>query len=347
MLGLWFFIAVILSFLITWLSGKKIIPYLHKLKYGQTILEIGPTWHKKKQGTPTMGGLMFILGIFLTVVICLPLYYLFANNYSVRLVESSLMISKIILGLLMALAFGAIGYIDDYIKIVKKRNLGLNIKQKLLLQFIVAIAYLALVYFSESMHESVNMTRTIIPFFGNVDIGFSKFPATAILIVGMVNAVNLTDGIDGLSASITCFVGMFLLIIASFFSMMGISIVTAALIGACFGFLMWNLHPAKVFMGDTGSLFLGGMICSIACSLNMPIILIFIGGVYIMEMFSVMLQVIYFKLTRGKRLFKMSPIHHHFELCGWSEYKICMVFCLLTVIFGILAVILVTHLVVI
>ena len=341
MVGIWICLASILAFLITWILGKKLIPYLHKLKFGQTILDIGPSWHKNKQGTPTMGGIMFIVGIFVAVIILLPIYYLIVGTYNTRFVETPFMVSKIIIGLLMAFCYGAVGFLDDYIKVVKKQNLGLTARQKLLLQFLIALGYLFLIYFSKHIWGATNLTSTIIPFLGRVDLGVFYWPINSVLIVGMVNAVNLTDGIDGLNTSLTFFAGIFFMLIAGLFNMAGLSIVTGALIGGCLGFLMWNIHPAKVFMGDTGSLFLGGIVCALAFSLDMPIILILIGAVYIIEMFSVMLQVIYFKLTHGKRLFKMSPIHHHFEMCGWSEFKICTVFCGVTVFFGFTAVMLV------
>ena len=341
MASVWVLVATLTSFLITYFSGKKVIPYLHKLKYGQTILEIGPSWHKNKQGTPTMGGVIFVVGIFLSLILTLPLYYFFTVQNNLRLQEPPLMTLKIISGLLMALAYGVIGFLDDYVKVVKKRNLGLTARQKLIMQFLVVGSYLFSLYFSEIFQGGHSATSTLIPFFGRVDFGIFYWPMAALLIVGMVNAVNLTDGIDGLCTSITFFVAIFFMLIAGFFSMMNLSIVAGALLGGCFGFLMYNIHPAKVFMGDTGSLFLGGLICAIAFTLDMPILLPIIGVVYVAEMFSVMLQVAYFKATKGKRIFKMSPLHHHFEMCGWSEMKLCVVFDIVTIIFGILATIMV------
>ena len=185
------------------------------------------------------------------------------------------------------------------------------------------------------------MTVINLPIFGNVDFGLLYWPIMAIVIVGIVNAVNLNDGIDGLCGSVTFFVGIFFMIIASMLGMYGFSIEAAAMAGGCLGFLMWNFNPAKVFMGDTGSLFLGGLICALGIGMKQHVILILMAAVYILEMFSVILQVAYFKFTKGKRLFKMSPIHHHFEMCGWSEVKICFAFSLVTILCGIISLIIV------
>lgn len=331
MTGLWTLIASFASFFITMVLGIWIIPLLRRLKYGQTILEIGPSWHKSKDGTPTMGGIMFIIGIVVSSVVCVLLFY---STHSISL---DLMISKdttvrIFAGLGMAFLYGVIGFIDDYIKVVKKRNLGLNAKQKLVFQFAVVIAYLAVIKYVGGA-----TSETVIPFIGTIDLGVFYWIISAIVIVGVVNAVNLSDGIDGLDGSITFFAAVIMMTIASFVCMTDVSIVAGALAGGCLGFLIWNFHPAKVFMGDTGSLFLGGMVCAITYSMNMPILILLIGIMYLIEMFSVILQVTYFKATKGKRLFKMSPIHHHFEMSGWSEIKITVVFSAVTVISGICA----------
>jgi phospho-N-acetylmuramoyl-pentapeptide-transferase len=331
--SIWTAVAAILSFGITALLGKWMVPFLHKINFGQTIRDIGPKWHRKKNGTPTMGGFMFIIGILLTVSVCVPFYYNITNQDSLEM----MMRTKIFGGLFMALAFGAIGFFDDYIKVVKKRNLGLNVKQKLVLQFVAAGAYLY------SLYLAGGNSSTLIPFAGSVNLGVWYWILSLLGIVGIVNAVNFTDGIDGLNASVTFFVGVFFLIISGILRVNGMSILSAALVGGCLGFLIWNFNPAKVFMGDTGSLFLGGMVCALGFGLNMPILILPLGIIYLCEILSVVLQVIYFKATHGKRLFKMSPIHHHFEMCGWSEVKICFLFSLVTVLFGVGTVLLVTY----
>lgn len=335
--------AIIISFFITLLLGKFLIPYLHKLKYGQTILEIGPSWHKNKQGTPTMGGVMFIVGILVSTIICVPLYYKISEFYGVFAKETPLMIIKIFAGLGMAVINGLIGAIDDYVKISKKQNKGLTPKQKLILQFSSVGCYLLAIHFVNQANNGPSLTTIKLPFYGNIDAGLFYYLICALIVVGIINAANLTDGIDGLGASVTFFVALFCMIILNFLNMFGLSIEAAALAGGCLGFLFWNFHPAKVFMGDTGSLFLGAMVCALCLGGGLIFPLIILSGVYISEMFSVILQVIYFKITHGKRLFKMSPIHHHFEMCGWSETKICTVFSIVTIILGIISAIIVKY----
>ena len=309
-----FVTVTVASFAITALLGRWLIPELHKLKFGQTIREVGPKWHKNKQGTPTMGGLMFILGIAVAMMACLPVFY------TLGVEETFLMKVKVFAGLGMAVAFGAIGFMDDYISILKKRNLGLTEKQKLVLQFAVAAAY----FFTLGL--AGEPTATTIPFLGQLDLGWFYYILAAIVLVGLVNAVNFTDGIDGLNSTVSFFVFLALALCACALSMTGLGALGIAAAAGCIGFLLWNWHPAKVFMGDTGSLFLGGMVGALAFGLDMPILLLPVGLVYWAEILSVVLQVSYFKATHGKRLFKMSPIHHHFEMCGWSEVKICGVF---------------------
>lgn len=312
----------VLAFVITALLGKWLIPFLHKLHFGQTIREVGPSWHKGKQGTPTMGGIMFIVGISVAVCVCVPLFYTFGTA------ETLLLKTKLFAGLGMAVAFGVIGFMDDYISVIKKRNLGLTEKQKLVLQFAVAAAYLA------SIAIAGGSTATTFPFIGTIDLGFGYYILSAVLIVGLVNAVNFTDGIDGLNSTVCFFVFLALALCAGLRSMNGISAMGLAAAAACIGFLVWNFHPAKVFMGDTGSLFLGGMVAALAFGADIPVLLVPMGVVYWMEILSVVLQVSYFKLTHGKRIFKMTPIHHHFEMKGWSEVKICVVFGIIALIGG-------------
>ncbi|MCY1712754.1 phospho-N-acetylmuramoyl-pentapeptide-transferase [Caproiciproducens galactitolivorans] len=329
----WTALAALLSFGITAVIGKWMVPFLHKINFGQTIREVGPKWHRKKNGTPTMGGFMFIIGITVTIVICVPLYYTVTKQDSLAM----LMRTKIFGGLLMAIGFGAVGFFDDYIKVVKKRNLGLNVRQKLVLQFLIAAAYLY------SLYLAGGSSVTLIPFWGSVNLGIWYWIIAFLGIVGIVNAVNFTDGIDGLNATVTFFVCLFFMLLSGMMGVNGLSIFASASAGGCLGFLIWNFNPAKVFMGDTGSLFLGGIVCALGFGLNMPILILLLGIVYICEILSVVLQVSYFKATHGKRLFKMSPIHHHFELCGWSEIKICRVFALVTVLCGICSALLVYY----
>lgn len=320
-----YLLVAVIAFAITAALGKWMIPFLHKLKFGQTIREVGPSWHKNKQGTPTMGGLMFMVGIVVAVMACLPVFY------TLGMEETLLMKAKVFAGLGMAVAFGAIGFMDDYISILKKRNLGLTERQKLVLQFAVAAAYLV------TIRLAGGGTSTIVPFIGEVELGWFYYLLAAVATVGIVNAVNFTDGIDGLNTTVSFFAFLSLALCAGILSMTGLSALGMASAAACIGFLIWNWHPAKVFMGDTGSLFMGGMVCALAFGMDLPILLLPVGFVYLCEILSVVLQVTYFKVTHGKRLFKMSPIHHHFEMCGWSEVKICVVFGLVALLGGAVA----------
>ena len=321
-------LAIVIAAVITGLLGYFMVPFLHKIKFGQTIREVGPSWHKNKQGTPTMGGIMFIIGSSVAAVICIA--FLWLNGGA----ETQLMLVKVMAGALMAVGFGIVGFLDDYISIRKHRNLGLTEIQKLILQFIIVGAYLL------SVALAGGTTETVIPFLGSVDLGFFYYILAAVFIVGMVNAVNFTDGIDGLNTSVTLVVALVFSVIAMLLNRVGLSLYAAAIVGAMIGFLFWNANPAKVFMGDTGSLFLGGAVCALAFGVNMPILLILIGIIYIVEILSVVLQVTYFKISHGKRIFKMAPIHHHFEMCGWNENKICFVFSGVTLLAGIIGVLL-------
>ena len=318
-------LAIVIAAVITGLLGYFMVPFLHKIKFGQTIREVGPSWHKNKQGTPTMGGIMFISGSSVAAVICIA--FLWLNGGA----ETQLMFVKVVAGALMAVGFGIVGFLDDYISIKKHRNLGLTEIQKLILQFIIVGAYLL------SVALAGGTTETVIPFLGSVDLGFFYYILAAVFIVGMVNAVNFTDGIDGLNTSVTLVVALVFSVIAMLLNRVGLSLYAAAIVGAMIGFLFWNANPAKVFMGDTGSLFLGGAVCALAFGVDMPILLILIGIIYIVEILSVVLQVTYFKISHGKRIFKMAPIHHHFEMCGWGEKKIVLVFTGITVVLCLLA----------
>ncbi len=295
--------------------GKRLIPVLHRLKFGQTIREEGPAWHKSKQGTPTMGGIIFIAAMLILVLIAMLVCQLFLPIKVVTDADTVATVTRLFAGLVMAVGFGVIGFLDDFIKVVKKRNLGLTSRQKLFGQILLSAAYALVVYLTggDQIH---------IPFYGMWSAGLWYIPITVFIVVAMTNATNLTDGVDGLCGSVSVVVCLFLLILCG--GRLGYGIITAALAGSLAGFLVWNFHPARVFMGDTGSLFIGGVLCAIAFGIGRPLLLLPMGIVYFLETVSVMLQVSYFKWTHGKRLFKMSPLHHHFELCGWSENKIVL-----------------------
>ena len=328
--GIWSFEAALISFIVSSLIGSKLIPFLVKVKCGQTIKEIGPSWHKNKQNTPTMGGIMFIAGALAAIVVTCICYMMATEDF----MFNRLKIAQVTAGYIMAMIYGAIGFVDDYISIKKKRNLGLTPRQKLVLQFVTAFLYLIILrIFGDD-------TSTIIPFVGLVDLGVFYYILSSVVIVGIVNAVNLTDGIDGLNGSVTMFVAAFFMVMAGVVDFQEMNIYCAAIAGGCLGFLVWNFHPAKVFMGDTGSLFLGGAVCAMAFGLDLPILLLPLGIIYLCEMFSVILQVSYFKISHGKRIFKMAPIHHHFEMSGWNEVKIVIVFSSVTFVMGILTMLL-------
>ncbi len=315
-------ITALVSFLATALLGFKVIPYLHKLKFGQTILDIGPSWHKNKQGTPTMGGVMLMAAVLVSMIIGL-LYSVIIKGAFIEEFADIKRTAMLIAGVVMAFAMGFIGFLDDYIKVVKKRNLGLTAKQKTFLQSFVTALYLVSLFFA-------GMNTTWIPFVGSVSIthgaGLLFWPIAFFFVYGFVNAVNLTDGLDGLASSVTLVASCsFMFISGMAGSLMGINTYASAVAGACGGFLVWNMHPAKVFMGDTGSMFLGGAIVALSFGTERPILLLLIGIVYLLEALSVVLQVTSYKLTK-KRIFKMSPIHHHFEMSGWSEEKIVFTF---------------------
>lgn len=324
-------VTVVSAFLITSVIGMWLIPFLRRLHFGQTILDIGPAWHKSKQGTPTMGGIMFIAGITIAILAGWLTLELSEQGVADASAAGSFYLWG---GLLMALAFGLIGFLDDYISVVKKQNLGLKAGQKSLAQLLVAVVYLA------AQQIFAPTTSFWLPFIGDLDIGIFYYPLMLFIIVGTVNAVNLTDGIDGLDASVTMVAAMGFMVIASIAGFSQMNLLAAALAGGCLGFLVWNFHPAKVFMGDTGSLFLGGMVVALAFGLRRPVLLVFIGIVYVVETLSDIIQICSVKLT-GKRVFKMAPIHHHFVMSGWSEVKIVAVFSAVTAVGCLIAVLLV------
>ncbi len=311
-------ITAIASCALTGLLGLLILPVLRALKAGQSIREVGPTWHNSKAGTPMMGGLMFIFALIICLLVCIPVM----QDYSVFYV------------LALSLCFGLVGFLDDFCKLKFKRNLGLTAIQKALLQMAVSAIYIYIL-----IQQNVIVSNLYIPF---VDVTVYIHPMLYVffamfVMVGCVNAVNLTDGVDGLCASVTLPVMIFFTAAAYLQGKTDMALMPAVLVGGLIAYLFYNWHPAKVFMGDTGSLFLGGAVCGLAFALNMPLILILVGFVYIVETLSVILQVGYFKLTHGKRLFKMSPIHHHFEMCGWKEKKVCLVFAAVSVVMCMLA----------
>lgn len=308
-LSLSVFMPVIISFLISVVFCPILIPFLRKLKFGQTEREEGPQSHLKKNGTPTMGGLVILASILLTSLIYIGKF------------------TEILPVLFMTLGFGLIGFLDDYIKVVKKRSLGLTPLQKMALQFIVTGVFIYYYFKIAGLDTSIK-----IPFVsgdGFVMPTWLFIIFVFIVVLGTVNGVNFTDGLDGLASGVT-------VIVATFFTIAALSLnpsmtpITGAVVGSLLGFLLFNTYPARVFMGDTGSLALGGFVSSIALMLHMPLFIVIIGLIYLVEVLSVILQVGYFKLTHGKRIFKMAPIHHHFELCGYSETQVVAAFSVIT-----------------
>jgi len=315
-------LACLVSFGVTALAGGGLIlPALRRLKAGQSIREDGPKWHAGKAGTPTMGGLMFIVGIG-AALLAVGWRAMAAGSFAHLYV------------FLFALVFGVIGFLDDYQKVKKQQNLGLTARQKFFLQVAAAAVFLSLMRL-----EGLLSPDLYIPFVNtHIALSWPVYMVFAIfVIVGCVNAVNITDGIDGLATSVTIPVALFYAIAATLWSMTELGIFAGALLGGLLGFLVFNAHPAKVFMGDTGSLFLGGTVAAMAFAFDMPLILVLVGIVYILETLSDIIQVAYFKATHGKRFFKMAPLHHHFELCGWSEIKLDVVFTAVSTVFCALA----------
>ena len=313
--------AGVVAFVISVVVGKFLIPLLRAMKAGQSIKEIGPNWHKGKQGTPTMGGIMFIIAI-LAAVLIFGWKDFAAGNWAGLFV------------VVFATLYGVIGFVDDYAKIKKKENTGLTAGWKFLLQLALAIAFLAVLRFFGQLSPNL-----YIPFI-NVYLTLPWWLYlifAAFVIVGCVNAVNLTDGLDGLAGSVTLAVAIFFAVLSACWDKGPVGIAAGAVAGGVLGFLVYNFYPAKVFMGDTGSLFLGGAVCGLAFALDAPLVLIPVGIIYIAETVSDILQVGYFKLTHGKRIFRMAPLHHHLELGGWSEVRIVLTFTAVTVAFCLLA----------
>jgi len=314
-------LSFVISMAVTVAAGLVLIPVLRRMKVGQSIQEDGPVWHSTKEGTPTMGGIIFIAGIIIAVI-ATGFGEMIDGNYSHIFVFA------------FAFIFALIGFLDDYEKLKKKQNLGLKAAQKFILQLIAAIVFVLI------MQLTGNLTTSVyVPF---INTSFT-LPAiiyyifAAFVIVGTVNSVNITDGIDGLSSGVTIPVVTAFSLIALLWGDTANGIIAAAVVGGLAGFLIFNFYPAKVFMGDTGSLFLGGAVCALAFSMDMPLILVPLGIVYFIETLSVIIQVTYFKLTKGKRVFKMAPIHHHFEMCGWSEYKVFAVFTAVSALFAVIS----------
>ncbi len=312
-------LAIIIAFAISAMLCPVVIPFLHKLKFGQQVRDDGPQAHLKKQGTPTMGGLVILTSIVIT-----SLFYI--RDYP-----------KIIPVLFVTVGFGIVGFLDDYIKIVMKRSEGLNPLQKLIGQFIITGIFAWYL-----LHSGQVETTMLIPFTGGFDdgifisLGILFVPFLFFVVLGTDNGVNFTDGLDGLCTSVTILVATFMTIVA-LGENSGISPITGAVVGSLLGFLLFNVYPARVFMGDTGSLALGGFVASSAFMMQMPFFIPIIGLIYLVEVLSVIMQVSYFKATHGKRIFKMAPIHHHFELCGWSETRVVAVFSIATAILCLVA----------
>lgn len=296
-------LPLIIGFIIAAAATPLFIPLLKKLKAGQSIREDGPQSHLSKAGTPTMGGVVMILAVLITS--------LTAGRFN----------SDMLILLAAFVCFGALGFVDDFIKVALKRNLGLTAKQKFLLQILIAAALA--VY---QQQASVYGTKILVPIVNTYwDLGWFYIPFVVFVVVAMVNAVNLTDGLDGLAAGVTVPVTLFLSFVGASYGFTSTTVFCGAMTGACLGFLLYNRHPAKLFMGDTGSLALGGGVAAAAILMNIELIIPIAGGVYVAEVLSVVLQVAYFKKTGGKRLFKMAPLHHHFELSGWKEVKVVWV----------------------
>ena len=331
----------LLSFVIAGVSGIFLVPFLHKIKFGQPIkTKDGPRWHAKKQGTPTMGGFMFIIS---AVITSLSGYWIYRMTGGVDVTEKANIHAfyRTLSVIVFAVLFGLIGFIDDFTKVVRKDNDGLSAKQKMALQFIFSVGFLfALSKFGDGS------TKIDLGFWSTPSLGIFYYIIMIPVIIYLTNAVNLTDGVDGLCGSVTFVAMLILTVCCSILKENELSFFTMALAGGCLGFLIWNLNPAKCFMGDTGSMFLGAAVTGVGLVLHKHLLIFLAALVYILEALSVVIQVSYFKYTKkkspdhqGRRIFKMTPIHHHFEMSGFSEYKIVITFSLTGIIFGVLGII--------
>ncbi len=307
--------SVIISFAVSVVLGPVVIPFLKRLKVGQIVRDEGPKEHLKKNGTPTMGGILILISIVVTSI-------LYVREYP-----------KIIPILFVTMGFGLIGFLDDYIKVVLKRSMGLRAWQKMALQILVTgvFAYYITHYTDVSLAMKIPFLRGV-----TLDLGIFNIPFLFFIVIGTVNGANFTDGLDGLASSVTVLIATFFTVVAIGLQS-GIEPVTCAVVGALLGFLLFNVYPASVFMGDTGSLALGGFVAATAYMLQMPVFLALVAFVYVIEVLSVVIQVSYFKMSGGKRIFKMAPIHHHFELCGWSETRVVAVFSIITALLCLVA----------
>lgn len=333
------FCAALVAAAVAAAGGLFLIPFLRRVHFGQTILDEGPAWHKSKQGTPIMGGFLFIAGSILATALGYAAWRAF-GGVDRTAAETSNDALRLLTVMLFALLYSlSVGFTDDFIKAVKKRNLGLNPKQKLIFQFVLSAAFLAVLYALGDRDTTLDLI------FWHPDIGIFYYPLMILFMTYMINAVNLLDGVDGLCGSVTVVSMLVMTLLCASAGYEELSLYAITIAGACIGFLFWNLHPAKCFMGDTGSMYLGGAFAALGVACHMHLLLAVVGIVYVLDALSVVIQVAYFKYTKrrygeGRRIFKMSPIHHHFELCGWSEYKIVLIFSLTGLVFGILAILL-------
>ncbi|MDE7295456.1 MAG: phospho-N-acetylmuramoyl-pentapeptide-transferase [Oscillospiraceae bacterium] len=322
-------LAAAIAFALAAAIGKVLIPMMHRLHFGATIYEKGPKWQEKKNGTPLMGGFMFIIAAPLSIAICYAVWQGMVRD--VTLAPDRTGLYKLIAGVMFAILNAVIGFIDDFIKGVKHQNLGLRAKQKMVMQLCLTAAFMYVLFMLGDTSTAISF-----PFIGELELGILYYPLMILYLIFLTNAVNLTDGVDGLCGTVTVVFCVSYLMIFSSMGLHEYSLFASALAGGCMGFLVWNLNPAKIFMGDTGSMFLGGAVCAMGFITHEHLLLALVGIIYVCEALSVVLQVISFKTT-GKRIFKMSPIHHHFEMCGFSEYKIVIVFSTVGLICGIIA----------